>query len=579
MKPKVSLAAMRLNDFKIINDPGGRADDRPPRQPSGGEASSPKSRMGTIYVEAQVKPDYTGSLSTLTTELECVFRSQSVHAVELDREMIGDYLYEECVFPDSLQSLKAVDLVGADDDYPFILIEGHRIEINSYALQDRKGAEILEDLSLCGEAILLPNAEFDNSWERLIFDDEIKQKLVVFMTNLLRFSCKPGHHSLSSSSTVNRLVLLSGPPGKTSLSIGLAQKLAIRLNRTFGNTILLQLNSATLLSQYFGQSAAKIHSIFEALAVQLAETPKTLTVLLIDEIESLAASRETANARNEVHDAVRATNALLTGFDMVRNKANVLIICTSNLSESLDAAFIDRCARHIKVPQPTVASRYEILRHSINGLVEREVINAPLVPLPTFRQAEYRDPTDLKFTGRALRSLAHNLEDSSPNGQAVSARWLSQLAEIALASELEPNALCTVEDAVNLMSRYVKVACEQKQPKRCQDTVATEWDNPVAKRSKFQLTARQSKMQINSHIFGEVCSSDLEDTADECIAIFRKMEAGKNYKPSPEDIDMIEEKVLDRWERNGGCCCSEVICSRLRGYIEHGTPIDQGDSY
>lgn len=363
------------------------------------------------------------------------------------------------------------------------------------------------------------------------------------------------------------------------MAIGLAQKLAIRLNKTFEDTILLQLNAATLLSQYFGQSAVKIHSIFEALADQSAESPKTLTILLIDEIESLAASRETASARNEVHDAVRATNALLTGFDMVKNNANVLIICTSNLSDSLDAAFIDRCGRHIKVPQPAFSARYEILRHSINGLIEREVIKTSKTPLPAFRHTENRVPTDAKTAGYALQRLAKKLEDTGPTGQVVSARWLSQLAEIALANELEPNALCTVADAVKLMSRYVKSTCGHKRPKkRSQETVATEYGNPVAKKSKFQLTAGPSKILTNSHLFGERSSADLEERADECIALFGEMEDKKGYKPSPEDIDYIEQKVLDRWENNGGCCCYEVIAKRLRDYVEHGIPMGWEDS-
>ncbi|KFY02559.1 hypothetical protein O988_02078 [Pseudogymnoascus sp. VKM F-3808] len=576
MKSAEKTADLDMGDFEMINGPGDGHDERP-KQPTKGGTGSPKRRKGTIYIEAQVKPDYTGSLAKITTKLEVIFRSQCIHAVELDHEMIGEDLYAECFFPDCLHSLKAVDIVGTDDDYPFILVESHTVEINVYSLQDGKAAKTQEALSLCGDAMLLPSVGFGNAFEGLIFDGDIKQKLVVFMTNLLRFSCKPGH---SSSSTVNRLVFLSGPPGtgKTSLSIGLAQKLAIRLNKTFGETILLQLNAATLLSQYFGQSAVKIHSIFEALAAQSAETPDTLLVLLIDEIESLAASRETASARNEVHDAVRATNALLTGVDLVRTNANVLIICTSNLSDSLDAAFIDRCGRHIRIPQPALAARYEILRHSINGLIEREIIKTPKVPLPTFRNAEYRIPTDFKTAGYTLQSLAYKLEDTGPAGQVVSARWLSQLAETALADELEPNAPpCTVADALELMSRYVKeVTCENKGSKRSQGTVATEYDGSVKKR-KLQLTAGSSLSPVrvtDAHLFGETRSADLEGRADECIATFGEMEA-EGYERSPEDIDYIAEKVIDQWQFNGGCCCYEIIGSRLRDYVEHGTPMNR----
>ncbi|KFY26219.1 hypothetical protein V493_04214 [Pseudogymnoascus sp. VKM F-4281 (FW-2241)] len=527
-------------------------------------------RRGTLYIEAQVKPDYSGSVAKLTTKIEDIFNSQSVVAVRIDDEMVGKDLYAECFFPDCLQSLKAVDLVGADDDDEFILVERYTVEINSYKMDGRKTVEIHEDLSLCGEAIHLPSARFDGSWER--------PDLVVFMTNLLRFSYRPGH---GSSSTVNRLILLSGPPGtgKTSLSTGLAQKLAVRLNKTFEDTILLQLNAATLLSQYFGQSAVKINSIFEALASQSSKLPKTLMVLLIDEIESVAASRETSNARNEVHDAVRATNALLTGFDMVKNNANVLIICTSNLCTSLDAAFVDRCSRYIDIPQPSSAARYEILRHSINGLVERQVIQTPTSPLPTFKNAEYRLPIDFKTSGCALRRLAENLEANGPDRELVSARWLSQLAEIALANGLGPNAVCTVANAVGLMGRYIETnngrstagsTGRKRYPTELnQGSDAEKKGYDTAKKLKCRRSRGPSHTDPQVHMFGEAYPEEMEEMVDDGIAMLRENAADKTAKPSPMEAEKIANKISEMWKNCGGCKCGATIHQRVLEYIEH----------
>lgn len=120
----------------------------------------------------------------LTAKLADIFRSEYVHAVQLDQEMIGAALCKyksfrltkvclcgalidaECFFPDCLQSLKAVDLVGADDDNEVILVKSYRVEINSYRFQDHKVAQIHEALSLCGEAILLPSTSYNGAWER-----------------------------------------------------------------------------------------------------------------------------------------------------------------------------------------------------------------------------------------------------------------------------------------------------------------------------------------------------------------------------------------------------------------------------
>lgn len=63
MEPMAKPVAMDLSDFEIIDGPDGSSDAYLPHQPSKGEANSPNTRMGTIYIEAQVKPAYTGSLS------------------------------------------------------------------------------------------------------------------------------------------------------------------------------------------------------------------------------------------------------------------------------------------------------------------------------------------------------------------------------------------------------------------------------------------------------------------------------------------------------------------------------------
>ncbi|KAL5345497.1 hypothetical protein ACLOAV_009247 [Pseudogymnoascus australis] len=570
MKPARKPVATGMSDIETIDPP----DELPSPQPNKGDTISP---IGTIYIEAQVKPDYTGNVAKLTAMLEAIFNSEYVQTIQIGHEIIGAASYAECFFPDCLKSLKAVDIVGAEDGDEVILTKRYTIEINSYKLEDRKVAETLEALSLCGEAMLLPSVRLDGAWESLIFDEEIKQNLIVSMANILRFSYRPGRNPMS---VVNRLILLSGPPGtgKTSLSTSLAQKLSIRMNKNFGETILFQLNAATLLSHYFGQSAVKIHSIFEALAAQSAELPNTLMVLLIDEIESLAASRETASARSEVHDAVRATNALLTGFDMVTDSANVFIICTSNLISSLDAAFVDRCSRHINIPQPSSAARYEILRHGINRLVECEIIKSLEIPLPTFVGAKCRLPDDYKTAGCALRRLAHKLEDNGPNGQLVSARWLSQLAGIALANNLEPNAICTVDDAVQLMSQYAKESCRHQLSKRSrtQGAVAAEYDNP-AKKSKFQPERVPPDLEENL----ESCASELEKSIDGWIAVFREERLIERYKPSLEEMEEIFYMVRGIWNGcscENSCYCYKIIDNRIREYVEDGTPMHRGDS-
>ena len=60
----------------------------------------------------------------------------------------------------------------------------------------------------------------------------------------------------------------------------------------------------------------------------------------LDEVESLTAARHAAG--NEPSDALRVVNALLTQLDQLRAYSNVVIFATSNLTQAIDLAFLDR---------------------------------------------------------------------------------------------------------------------------------------------------------------------------------------------------------------------------------------------
>eukprot|EP01033_Poteriospumella_lacustris_P009473 gene9473-6787_t len=147
----------------------------------------------------------------------------------------------------------------------------------------------------------------------------------------------------------------------------------------------------------------------------IAEDETCLVVLLIDEVESIAAARNNANRSGEPGDAIRVVNAVLTSLDQLRRRKNVLVMCTSNMVATLDEAFVDRLDLNIYIGNPSVQARQDILASCITELIDRKLIG-------TEGSSESlsgdRDSTSVKaqylraiaektegYSGRALRKL------------------------------------------------------------------------------------------------------------------------------------------------------------------------------
>ncbi|KAL3120664.1 hypothetical protein niasHT_007956 [Heterodera trifolii] len=212
----------------------------------------------------------------------------------------------------------------------------------------------------------MPSLEFENFWETLIFDGPIKNELLVYANSLLEISYAGADLSILP---VNRLVLLHGPPGtgKTTLCKALAQKLAIRTQKRYKRAILVEVNSHSLFSKWFSESGKLVQKLFNRVE-ELAEQPNWLVFLLIDEVESLTMGRKAAFSGADPSDSVRVVNAVLTQLDRVKRFPNVLILCTSNLEQALDPAFVDRADIVRRIGNPTASAICAILETAIEEL-------------------------------------------------------------------------------------------------------------------------------------------------------------------------------------------------------------------
>ncbi len=217
-----------------------------------------------------------------------------------------------------------------------------------------------EPITVC-QTLQLPHTSLHTAWDNLIMPVHIKANLLSYARSALFFSQKNvSPHVINW----NRVLLLYGPPGtgKTTLCRTLAHKLSIRSIDIFpSGGYLLEIKSHSLFSKWFSESGKLISRLFGRIHEMVEDEPDALFCVLVDEVESLANQR-VGNGGVEPSDAVRAVNSLLTSLDSIRHFRNVLILTTSNITESVDSAFVDRVDWMVKIDLPCVEARYEILK-------------------------------------------------------------------------------------------------------------------------------------------------------------------------------------------------------------------------
>lgn len=105
----------------------------------------------------------------------------------------------------------------------------------------------------------------------------------------------------------------------------------------------------------------------------LLENSQAFICILIDEIESIAHARKLCSNSVEPSDSIRVVNALLTQLDQIRKYPNVLILTTSNLTEAIDLAFIDRADIRQFIGHPTYQAIYKIYASCLKELMRVNV--------------------------------------------------------------------------------------------------------------------------------------------------------------------------------------------------------------
>ncbi|XP_034245789.1 pachytene checkpoint protein 2 homolog [Thrips palmi] len=295
---------------------------------------------------------------------------------------------------------------------------------------------------------VLPSRDFNGLWENLIYESNIKENLLQYMETTLLFSDRNvSPHVI----TWNRVILLHGPPGtgKTSLCKALAHKLAIRLSKRYSCGQLLEVNSHSLFSKWFSESGKLVMRMFSKVK-DLVENPNALVIVLIDEVESLTHSRSSSGGV-EPSDAIRTVNAVLTQIDELKKYPNVLIMATSNVTDAIDLAFVDRADIKQYIGPPPVKGIYKILSSCVAELSKANIIT-PKEEIHTFDgivQVQAKNGEDVPAFKNSLQLL-----DISRQCEGLNGRTLRKLPYLAHALYVQKPA-ATLEEFLAALQKVV----------------------------------------------------------------------------------------------------------------------------
>jgi SpoVK/Ycf46/Vps4 family AAA+-type ATPase len=217
-------------------------------------------------------------------------------------------------------------------------------------------------------------------WEAVVVPPEVKER--IRNHSLLSMMVRP--QVPFAVTGLHGLCTLYGPPGtgKTTLARGLPAQLARFVSG--GEVRRIEVNPHGLMSAEHGQSQQRVSELLAEHVPALAADGRP-TVVVLDEVESMAVARSEASLAANPADVHRATDAVLTALDdNARYHPHLVFVATSNFTTALDGACLSRSDAAILVPLPTREALREILASTLLSLAGafpglRELADSPTV--------------------------------------------------------------------------------------------------------------------------------------------------------------------------------------------------------
>jgi SpoVK/Ycf46/Vps4 family AAA+-type ATPase len=251
----------------------------------------------------------------------------------------------------------------------------------------------------------LPDVALGQLWDSIILDETIKSQLL--SQAVLNFTLRGRIER--TVIPLHGVILLVGLPGtgKTSLARGLAHRVALSFpNKPFH---LLEVEPHTLTSSAMGKTQKAVSELFsQAISEAAAVGP---TIVLLDEVETLAADRSKMSLEANPVDIHRATDAVLVQLDNLAERyPNLLFVATSNFPQALDSAFTSRSDLVLNIPLPNREACALILDDCLRGLARTF---PPIGKLATPSNLEHCAAECVGLDGRAIRKMVANALASS----------------------------------------------------------------------------------------------------------------------------------------------------------------------